>query len=963
MNGVISDQGVEKLYPASAADFTFPIGVAGKYTPARYNVTANGATGSILVKPINYKHPSTYENPAATNELQYYWNVVSTGFSGLALNHEYNYIEADAEPDETDYVVGRYTTATYSWTAPTEGTVNAGSNNFVLSNVNFIDGEYTCGVNIMPSPNFQNLPVYYSRNATSGGNWTDPNAWTLNADGSGGPAPSYPQGNATVIFAGHTITLNANSQVAYATEIHGTLNVGTTLYHSLGHIRGDGTIRLTSTGSGSFVLPAGEYDDFMSNSASTIDFYNNSAVAATLPLKPGNDYKPFQNVIFSGNGVKYMSAENMRILGNLTIAAGTGTLNNTLYNRSLTILGNWTDNNTSATGGFIPGTGNVIFNGTTAQQLSITGATSTEQFYNLQINNSLGMTITGAGKATVSNNLYLTSGNISTSATNLLSITNASTAAVIGGGASSFVNGPLQKTINSGSYFNYPIGNNNGTKYGNLYISNVSATGNYTAQYYNHNPGTDSYNPTSLVAPLDAVSNIEYWRVNGPAATANVRIRWDAQSGIIPADASSRTKLRIAEWNGSAWQSRGNIINDGGQTAGTIQTSPVVSVSGNHYFTIGVESLPTVDITSSNTSFCNDGTATATITVALTGTAPWTIKYRVNGANETTINNVASSPFNIVIGSTSPGISGAGSYVYNMSYISDATGATGIRDFTETITVQVNAAPNPVITGLTTLPLSTNTNYSVTNVIGNTYSWAIAANGSINSGGSTYQANVRFTSGSNGWVRVTETMPNGCSVTTANYNITITDIPSPVVSGNASVCVNGATETYSTPNVPTHTYSWTLPSGGGSFVGATSGASVQVNWTTTGARVIRVSEVGSSTVANDLNVTVNPQPVNTLAVSDPSICLGETANVIVTAGEAGSDYTLRLNSDNSVITTVHTTAAGNVTLPVTPASAGSITYNVYVTNEYSCSLQLTDLSTITINPLPVTGPMYRQPNN
>lgn len=505
------------------------------------------------------------------------------------------------------------------------------------------------------------------------------------------------------------------------------------------------------------------------------------------------------------------------------------------------------------------------------------------------------------------------------------------------------------------------MGNSNGTKYGNLYVSNVTVTGNYLAQYYHHNPGADTYNPANVVAPIDAVSNVEYWRVNGSAATANVRVRWDNESAIIPADAASRSKLRIVEWNGAAWQNRGNVIVDGGVSSGTIQTSPALSVSGDHRFTIGVESLPTVDITSTNTSFCNDGVATATITVALTGTAPWTIKYRVNGANETTINNIASSPFNIVIGSTSPGISGAGSYVYTMSYISDATGATGIRDFTESVTVQVNASPTPVISGLTTLPLSTSTNYSVTDVVGNTYSWAISANGSINSGGSTYQANVQFTSGVTGWVRVIETMPNGCSVTTANYNITITDIPSPLVTGNTSVCVNGTSETYSTPDVPTHTYVWSLPLGGGSISG--SGNTATVNWTSSGARSVRVSETGSSTVSYDLDVTVNSLPSNALAVSDPAVCLGQTANVIVTAGEAGSDYTLRLNSDNSVVVTVHNTSAGNVTLPVTPATTGNFMYNIYVTNEYSCSQQLTDISTVTINALPATGPVYRQPNN
>jgi len=181
----------------------------------------------------------------------------------------------------------------------------------------------------------------------------------------------------------------------------------------------------------------------------------------------------------------------------------------------------------------VPGTGRVILNGTNPKLVTIAGATTVEQFYNLEINNSAGATITGNGQVSVNRYLYLTMGNITTTATNLLSLTYTSTSAVVGGGSTSFVNGPLRKSISSGSYFNFPIGNNSGTRYGNLYISTVSAAGSYTAEYYNHNPGTDGYDPNSKVNPIDVVSNTEYWGLNGPSATANVRVRWDSQSGLF----------------------------------------------------------------------------------------------------------------------------------------------------------------------------------------------------------------------------------------------------------------------------------------------------------------------------------------------------------------------------------------------------------------------------------------------
>lgn len=53
--------------------------------------------------------------------------------------------------------------------------------------------------------------TYYSRNVTSGGNWDDPNSWTTNSDGSGGPlaAGVWPKRHDNVVILnGHNITIN-----------------------------------------------------------------------------------------------------------------------------------------------------------------------------------------------------------------------------------------------------------------------------------------------------------------------------------------------------------------------------------------------------------------------------------------------------------------------------------------------------------------------------------------------------------------------------------------------------------------------------------------------------------------------------------------------------------------------------------------------------------------------------------
>ena len=74
--------------------------------------------------------------------------------------------------------------------------------------------------------------AYYSRNATSGGNWDDPNAWTTVSDGSGGPlsAGIYPASpDNVVILSGHTITIDAvtdNQASGISPDGLGRANVG-----------------------------------------------------------------------------------------------------------------------------------------------------------------------------------------------------------------------------------------------------------------------------------------------------------------------------------------------------------------------------------------------------------------------------------------------------------------------------------------------------------------------------------------------------------------------------------------------------------------------------------------------------------------------------------------------------------------------------------------------------------------
>ncbi len=951
LNGVISDAGVKKIFPSGPYTFTFPVGVAGKYTPVSYNFTSNPNNGaSITVDPVNYAHP-VMDLPEG-NELNYYWNVTSDGFvEPYTVDHNYSYMADDVTGIEAEYVTGRFVNS--SWTPPggiDESSINTLTHQINLNSKDFIDGEYTAG----NTTNFTNLNILYSIKT---GNWFGDNTWSL-TDG-GPPCGFDPDGNPVVINPGHTVTLNNNSANAYSVTISGILEAGLTLFHNLGHVNGNGILRLASTPAGIFIFPGGNFHDFVNTSGSTVEFFGNNL--ASLPAKPGNIYKPYQNVIFSGTGKKTIPAEDLKILNNLTIQNGSTVLSNELYNKRIFISGDWTDNNTTTVGGFIPGRGLVVFEGTDPQILSVSNGSTTERFFNFRINNPAGLTLSGSGKADISNLLYLSNGIITTTGTNLLSISNTGNTPVIGGNAGSFISGPLQKRILPGRCFNFPVGDANGSRYGEVAISNVNVAGDYTARYFNHNPLIDGYDPGNRTAPIDVVSDSEYWSLNGPLlSSGNVTLRWDPLSGIIPSDAATRAKLRVVEWNPS-WINLGNGKIIGDANSGTIITSSVVSLAGDHQFTIGIESLPTATITSGAAEICDDGSST-NISIALTGTPPWTIRYMINGANETTVTNIASTPYSLVVSNAIPALAsgGPGLYAFSVSYVRDATGSTGIRDFSTTADITLNASPSPLISGLTTTPVNSIVPYNTPDVAGIIYLWSVSG-GDIQSGQGTNSIIIQWGPGPTGTVTLTETViAGGCSRTTIPYNVTITDIPDPLVFGSSSVCVNSV-ETYSTPFISSHTYSWSVT--GGTYTTGPTDNIINVLWVTPGSAEVTVTETGSTSVSNTLPVTVNILPPSDNTVSDPVVSAVTPANIIISGTPAGINYQLRLNSDNTPVgPPVSSMGGGDVIITVTQTV--TTIYNVWATNEYGCGVMLADLAVVTVvNDLIWTGSISSEWNN
>lgn len=961
-NGVLSDGGVVKFFPGSASGFIFPVGSNGKYHPSTFSFTTSDA-GSIKVIPVGQAHPAN--NPPVNDQLNYYWRIETTGFSGLTSSTQvYNYLASDVNGNESNYHGSLY--RNYNWIDLGTSVINTSEHKITITRPDLPEGEYTAG----ESANYSLKHKLYSLKS---GNWNDGSVWAEDSP-SNPPCGYYPNGNPVFIRQGHVITMNINNAYSYNVNLEGILDIGTTSFHSLGYLTdslsaGTGKLMIQSSSYGMYIFPGGDPGNFLESPGTTIEYYGNTD--ASLPLNTGNIYMPYQNLVLTGSGIKYMNTEDMKILGSLIINNGSR-LNNAYYGKNIHILGNWTDLNT--TGGFTPGSGIVSFEGSTPQILNIS-STLAEKFYDLRINNSSGLTITGNGGIQVARNLNLTNGIITTNSINSLTITNAGTNAVTGGSSTSFVNGPLRKQISNGSYFMFPVGKTGAIlRSGNILISEVVNAGIWEAEYYNELP---PFSIISMNPPISHVSNNEYWRINGVAGgSGNVRIRWDALSGYAGSSASTRSKIRIVEWNpagspAAQWEYRGKVLNDGGALSGTVTTDAAINLapgSSLHYLTIGDEGLPSATITSALTaSICNDAASSATIMVALTGTPPWSLTYRLGNAT-TTLNNIASSPVSIILNSASAGITQPVTtptvFNFNITNVNDLVGTPGISDYVTTVALTVNPVPDNTITGRTLVGTGEVVTYS-TPSDASTYQWTLSSNGTPLTGNSS-TFTVTWGIGSPGpyTISLTKTAANGCQVT-KSIQVTTSTTPAPVITGNQYVCAGSAGNVYSTPNVAGHDYTWSItPSGAGSIVSGAGTSSITINWngpasgTTVNVRE-HVTSSGSPGIFTNasLPVEIGIQPSASVpSWSAPStVCNGSTAAVTINNSENGVRYQIRLSSNNSYSGSAVNGNGGTITLN-TSAITSTTTFYIYAYTlaPFNCSTVLTNpSSTFTITALQV----------
>lgn len=964
LNGAIGDAGVRKYFADGfEGKFLFRIGVPDQYTPVVYDFTSavTSDNGYINIRTMNNLHANHTEMPSTY--LNYYWAVNTEGLSGYIVTHEYYYTDdlltQAPEDDESGMVPQRYFDAVWEH-YNTEGSIDADANKVVIAGINVLDGEFTAGF-----PTYSQLPPYFSKN---GGLWTSPSTWVYIENGVEMDAVLPPSGNPLTIRSGHTVIINGDEpQCAYSVDIQNdaVLDVGSTIGHNFGIVMGDGTLKLGEISSGgvySFMVPAGKYDDFFNSSISKIEFYGNNA--AVLPAKPGNYDKPLPNVKLSGTGAKTITSSALYVKGYITIDDGCH-LDNSAYNRNFYLGGDFIDLNT-ATCGYVCGTSKVIFAGTRTQKIDIKHDAN---FYNVQIDNPQGVDVTKGGTAdknmNVANTLTLTNGNFITNADALIYLSSTNQNVVSGGGASSFVDGPLRKRISSGGSFNFPVGN--GERYGNITLSNVNTTDNWTTQYFNNNPKA-AINPTAAFDSLTIkdISENEYWVVTRPSGgKAKVGLRWDDQScDMFNTFELVKQRLKIVEYNGSTMWNVREATASGNATEGMLTTNAAVE-DDNYIFTFGFAGVIAAITTKELQKICNDGEQAATLNVSLSGTAPFTLTYSVNGTSRTQ-SGIGTSPYRIVLNSSQLG-STPGTYDVVLESVSDASGTGTIRPGNGQIEVLTTYTPTFTDAGGVNVAGTGETRtYEVVNN-GNTYQWAWAETGAglpslsatdnratVVYGNATGTYNLVVT-------EITTTEGIDCPIS-RTLTITVSQKPQPSFTAAPDIC-KGDNATYTTPVVGTHTYAWTISTIDGDVKETGNSNSITVNWDyDPGDYTISIVETNGQISSEPLNkiVTVYAPPSSAEILPLDPICSGTTTTVILGPTESNVTYKLYRNGDANALNTFSGQNGENrqFTTPVI-STAGTIDFYATATNP-GCSVRIPEngYETLTVNQTPSATPVW-----
>lgn len=231
------------------------------------------------------------------------------------------------------------------------------------------------------------------------------------------------------------------------------------------------------------------------------------------------------------------------------------------------------------------------------------------------------------------------------------------------------------------------------------------------------------------------------------------------------------------------------------------------------------------------------------------------------------------------------------------------------------------------------------------------YQWVVSAGGTVTAGGGPANNTITVTWNTAGaqTVSVNYNDANGCTaLLPVVYNVTVNPLPVPAVAGPASVCLN-STATYSAVAGMSN-YTWSV-SAGGTITSGTGTNSINVLWSTTGAKTITLNynDANGCTAssATIYNVTVNLLPVPALAGLN-QICVGNSTTYTTDAGM--NNYSWNISAGGSVTSGGSTT---DNTVTVLWNATGAQTVSVNYVMGSGCTAPSPTVFNVTVHSLPV----------
>lgn len=305
----------------AASNILFPIGAGNDYMECDLDFSGNETIiGNYTVIPVNQYHPA-FTGGGGCSAIPHYWkNTAGSGVSATNVSIDLTYSNGGNSGREY-YFNGT------DW-------IDEANNNG--SPLQFATGLISAHYTAMSNGCVNDASIFYSNCATAGGcDWQDASSWIRT--GCTGGCSDWPEAiDIAYILSGDTILADGNAlQVANLGVYNGgVLDLLATRNHSFDNVSGGGEIRVDYNATdGTADIPAGIFDEFLSNDSATWEYYG---VGYTIP----GDFAYYPNLEVTGSGAKTLPDQDVLVDKNLIIDGETLILddgNNLIINDSLII--------------------------------------------------------------------------------------------------------------------------------------------------------------------------------------------------------------------------------------------------------------------------------------------------------------------------------------------------------------------------------------------------------------------------------------------------------------------------------------------------------------------------------------------------------------------------------------------------------------------------------------------------